>query len=188
MMNKKMSIELASTVKVELLKEWVDKAIKIIGHPGALVTDWSSMRDFSPHDVDGKEMQKWIDQLSKKFGFKVYRNTPIVDIAFEMSRNEAPVKVKPPTKKSPTKKKYYKFKHVEDWASYWTLDEKKVEHGQKIALVLDKKVYTTKLIVEKGSYQGHGGMDESYSWENISCKITGGIEIKIKKGMRARFL
>ena len=62
--------------------EWVDKVLEIIGHPEAWVSDRSCVWDFHWN----QDPDSYADELSRKFGFKIYRNTYIYDIARELKR------------------------------------------------------------------------------------------------------
>jgi len=74
--------EMAPTKKVTKFlgqdqRPWVDKVLKIIGHPEALVTDMSTIWDFIEFDEDEKHLPGW----SKKLGFKIKSDDYIWEIA-----------------------------------------------------------------------------------------------------------
>jgi len=75
----KPSIRKAETDKVEELEEYIDELLVLVGHPEAMVTDRSILWDFFGNDAEAAA-----DDLSGWLGFKVYRNTYLVDIAKEM--------------------------------------------------------------------------------------------------------
>ena len=86
------------------------------------------------------------------------------------------------------RKKFYKIEEQGGYCSYYKINGKRLLHGDKIELLLGQCVYKTEIIVELHSYQGSGGMDESSSWEDISCIIHDGceFEVKLKEDMKIR--
>lgn len=73
--------------------------------------------------------------------------------------------------------------------SCFALNGKRLEHGEAIDLLAGQTVYKTKVRVRTGHHQGRGGMDESYSWETISCVISldgTELEVELKPGMKIR--
>lgn len=75
----KCTIEFACHLEIDRLEPegWIEKALEIIGHPEALITDWSTLWDFSPGVGD----EQWYDELSEKFGFEVNKSDYIWRLA-----------------------------------------------------------------------------------------------------------
>ena len=82
MSKKKPRIKFAECDKVEELEEWVELALDIIG-VDAYITNYSILWDLAPQGV-GKYY--YADIMSERFGFKIYPNTYIVDIARELKK------------------------------------------------------------------------------------------------------
>ena len=67
-------IELADHDRVDSLREYVDRVLEALGHPEALVTDESQVRDF-PSD------ESRLRQIAKKLGFAVDKKDHIWQLA-----------------------------------------------------------------------------------------------------------
>ena len=80
-------ITCAPDLEVTRLREWVDKVLEIMDHSEALVTDWSTLWDFSPC-ADDPDYDKWYDDLSKKLGFEISRADPIWRLATRLRQEE----------------------------------------------------------------------------------------------------
>lgn len=56
--------------------------------------------------------------------------------------------------------------YVNDWHSYWTLTEKKLQDGEKVKVRFsNKNIQRGTMRIVRGEHQGSGGMSELYSWE-----------------------
>ena len=73
-------IDFAPDLEIERVEigGWLDKALELLGHPEALVTDWSTVWDFSP---GGDEDKEWYNELEEKFGFEVKKSDHIWRLA-----------------------------------------------------------------------------------------------------------
>lgn len=72
-----MKIELAPQDKVIELEAWVDKVLDALGHPEALVTDRSSISDFSCEETP----VALANRLQLELGIPVESRDYIVDVA-----------------------------------------------------------------------------------------------------------
>lgn len=86
-MEKKRTITLAPDLEITRLREWVDKVLEIMDHSEALVTDWSTLWDFSPC-TDDPNYDKWYDDLSEKLGFGITKADPIWRLAARLRQEE----------------------------------------------------------------------------------------------------
>ncbi len=78
--NNKLKIELAGMDLVDSLAPYINKVIKAIGHPEALVTDESLVWDFL-NVFDTKEKSKQLKRLNIKMGFKVNEDDFVWQVA-----------------------------------------------------------------------------------------------------------
>lgn len=82
------------------------------------------------------------------------------------------------------------IEHVSDWHSYYKLNGKRLTEGSEISIQIGTAILDVTLKVSDHEHIGRGGMDESYSWETISCTIpVHGIElvIDVEEGMLAKW-
>ncbi|MDP3771336.1 MAG: hypothetical protein Q8R16_03480 [bacterium] len=77
-------IELAPQRKIDALDEWVGRALEILGHPEALVTDMSSVWDFLDFGLNAKTRRTALQALSEKFGFSVKADDRLVEVAVRL--------------------------------------------------------------------------------------------------------
>lgn len=64
---------------------WINKALEAIGHPEALVTDYSSVWDFmdntgDPHDIE------WLNERSEAIGFEIEKSDLIWRLAERLKK------------------------------------------------------------------------------------------------------
>ena len=79
-------IELASQNKIDKLQPYIDKVLKALGHPEALVTDESMVCDFL--DIfDKDERVKQVKKAHKKIGVNIFPGDYIWEVA-ERIKNE----------------------------------------------------------------------------------------------------
>ncbi|MDO8622310.1 MAG: hypothetical protein Q7R80_03710 [bacterium] len=77
-------IEFAPQRKIDALDEWVDRALEVLGHPEALVTDMSSVWDFLDFGLNTKTRRTALRKLSEKFGFPVKAEDSLVQVAVRL--------------------------------------------------------------------------------------------------------
>jgi len=75
------NFEVASQSKVEMYQKNIDKLLKLLGHPEALVTDESTVEDFIPMTDNGQSILRRVQKGINDF---VYRNEKLVDVAGRM--------------------------------------------------------------------------------------------------------
>lgn len=74
-------IELASTVLVDALESYVEQVLNALGHPGALVTDLSTVGDFA---LDAEERSAATDRL----GIALSNDDYVYEIARRLREKE----------------------------------------------------------------------------------------------------
>ena len=77
-------IEVAPQGKIVALDAWVDRALEILGHPEALVTDMSTVWDFLGFGLNAKTRRAAVRKLTEKFGFPVKAEDSIVSVAVRL--------------------------------------------------------------------------------------------------------
>lgn len=85
-----MKIGFAPQDKVETLYPYVDQVMKALGHPEALVTDWSSVADFfrgTPDNLTEAD-ERLLENLRETLGITVEAKSLIVDIAAQLFLKE----------------------------------------------------------------------------------------------------
>jgi hypothetical protein len=66
-----------------------------------------------------------------------------------------------------------KLEHVSDWHSYYKIGDKRVTDGMVVVITWPNKFRSHHTVkVRHGEHRGHGGMDESYSWETLEINVT----------------
>lgn len=75
---------LAAQDRVVRLERFVDRVLDAVGHPGALVTDMSSVSDFAPdfgRGADHPANAVWCIEVGEKLGIVVGYHESIADVA-----------------------------------------------------------------------------------------------------------
>lgn len=87
------------------------------------------------------------------------------------------------------KKQWHKVKYHSNWHSYYSLDDKPLVDNEKVDILIGQTSYKTKIKVKRCWHQGLGGMDESYSWDEVSVLLNidgSSLEVKIQNNMKLR--
>jgi hypothetical protein len=78
-----LSIESASTNRVQAYRPEIDRILRALGHPEAFVTDESCLRDFPLRDDEDVPLP-WLTDVEIDLGVRVRRDDYLVDVAQRM--------------------------------------------------------------------------------------------------------
>jgi len=98
-------IMFASEQEVQRLAKYVEKVLKVFGHPEAWVSDLSSVADFLCCFSTEKEQSAKLRKFAKAFGFEVEMSDLVWKVAERLQKAEKDGRSRPTTKASNRPKK-----------------------------------------------------------------------------------